>query len=296
MQLKIKQGTPKWHEWRNKGIGGSDAAAVLKESPYHTPYSLYREKKGLPLHNDNEDKEFIFSMGHKYEAKMRQEFSNLVGVEMNPVCFESDARPFMKASLDGFDPMVGVLEAKLTSTQVLNGAKNLREIPRHHFIQMQHQMIVAGCDIGTWFGMDMKGNATIVPNIKLDKKFMKTLILEEEFFWNRILEDREPKITENDYLVITDQEQIKIYNKLVDFKKAKDDADEQYKDYLDLLTKLAEHNRVSCGKVKLAKVKRQGSIDYKKIPHVNRMRPETLNKYRKPDSLYWKSVIAKEKK
>ena len=44
-----------WLEARRKGIGGSDAAAILGMSHYSTPYSVFAEKMGaLPEKEDSE--------------------------------------------------------------------------------------------------------------------------------------------------------------------------------------------------------------------------------------------------
>jgi predicted phage-related endonuclease len=44
-----------WLEWRKKGIGGSDAGAIMGLNPYSSAFQVYCDKKGLmPETEDNE--------------------------------------------------------------------------------------------------------------------------------------------------------------------------------------------------------------------------------------------------
>ena len=36
-----------WLSWRRRGIGGSDAAAVMGQSPFCTKRDLYYDKRGI---------------------------------------------------------------------------------------------------------------------------------------------------------------------------------------------------------------------------------------------------------
>ena len=38
-----------WLKERQKGIGGSDVAAILGMSPWRTPYQVWEEKSELPI-------------------------------------------------------------------------------------------------------------------------------------------------------------------------------------------------------------------------------------------------------
>lgn len=40
-------------DFRKKGIGGSDVAAILKHSPFMTPLMVYNSKVGIPYHKEN---------------------------------------------------------------------------------------------------------------------------------------------------------------------------------------------------------------------------------------------------
>lgn len=55
-KIKIKHGSPAWLEFRKKGIGGSDAAAILGLSPFKTNVQVWEEKTGRRVPDDISDK------------------------------------------------------------------------------------------------------------------------------------------------------------------------------------------------------------------------------------------------
>ena len=44
-----------WLEWRRKGIGGSDAAAILGISPFATARDIYYDKLNILAFEENDD-------------------------------------------------------------------------------------------------------------------------------------------------------------------------------------------------------------------------------------------------
>lgn len=55
-----------WLAYRRKGIGGSDAAAVLGISPFRTGVDLYYDKLGLPV-DDSDENWVAMEMGNLLE-------------------------------------------------------------------------------------------------------------------------------------------------------------------------------------------------------------------------------------
>lgn len=207
--VELDQNSEAWLEWRKAGIGASEAPVVEGISPYRTIRDLFLEKKGVPRIED-EDKSYIFSLGHKTEGLIRKEFQDLMKVEMNPICLVHPEFGYIRASLDGFDPKFGVLEAKLVGQDVLKNARN-GVIPKHHYSQMQHQMETAGCDISQYFAHDGKKSGVLV-EVKADKEYIKRLLDLEHNFWRDVQENRIPPLSDRDYLIPEDQELLKALN------------------------------------------------------------------------------------
>lgn len=192
--IDLAQGSPEWLAWRRTGLGGSDAPIIEELSPYRHPRDLWFEKRGtLPHPESRGRKSYILERGHQVEMIIRREFEQKTGVLMAPLCAEHRSRPFMLASLDGFDPgRYGILEAKLVGKRVLAEAKDRNKIPPHHFAQIQHQLEVADVEVCQWYGHTGSNDRAIV-EIKRDRAYAARLISLEERFWERVQSGSPPQ-------------------------------------------------------------------------------------------------------
>lgn len=286
----IQQGTPEWHAWRNAGLGGSDAPIITGESPYRTALQLYQEKIGAPVTVDSDDNEFIFSKGHQTEGLIRKQFRDLTGAEMKPICLVHPEFAHIRASLDGFDPKLGVLEAKLVGQEVLAKSR-AGEIPAHHRTQIQHQLAVSGADLGQWFGHDGKKNGVLV-EVRRDAEFIKRLLDMEHEFWVRIREKNAPALSPRDYLI---PEDLRLLCQLREAKELAENAAAAYDALKEKAVALYQHERIAGAGVKLFKVERQGSINYKNIPEVQALSPNYLEKFRGNGSVSWTIRLSNKK-
>lgn len=66
-----------WLKARQKGIGGSDVAAILGINPYRTPLDIYREKT-TEITEDRAPSEAAY-WGTQLESIVAQEFSKRTG-------------------------------------------------------------------------------------------------------------------------------------------------------------------------------------------------------------------------
>lgn len=136
------QGTPEWHIWRAKGIGSSEAAAVMGVSPYMTREDLLLEKigKGKPV-KINE----AMRLGTRWESAARALFFFEHDVECDPAEIIHPEHNFIRASLDGYNPDLGFfLEIKYMGQKNFDKASAQRAIQKHHDVQVQHQFLVTG--------------------------------------------------------------------------------------------------------------------------------------------------------
>jgi len=278
----LQQNTPEWHAWRNAGLGGSDAPIVTGESPYRTPLQLYREKIGEPIVSDEDGNDFIFSKGHQTEGLIRKQFQDLTGVEMQPLCLVHPQFEHLRASLDGFDPKLGVLEAKLVGQVALEQARE-GIIPSHHRTQIQHQLAVSECDVAQWFGHDGKKNGVLV-EVRRDEEFIKHLLDLEHEFWERVRTRQAPPLSMRDYLI---PEDLRLLAQLRDAKEMAENAQAAYEALKEQVVNTYHHPRIAGAGIKLFKVERQGSINYKSVPELKSLDQEYLEKYRGKGSVSW---------
>ena len=88
-----------WLEYRKKGIGGSDVAAIMGISPFATIRDLFYNKTGVqPVIQEEEESNWVAKeVGHRLEDLVAEIFSKKTGLEVFPVrvMFRHPLYPFM---------------------------------------------------------------------------------------------------------------------------------------------------------------------------------------------------------
>ena len=142
-----------WLAYRRKGIGGSDAAAVLGISPFMTARDLYYDKLGISAQSDEENW-VAKEIGHLLEPLVAMIFEKRTGLKVyqRKVMFQHPQYPWMLADLDYLvempDGSRAILECKTTTS---NSADNWwyagKEIvPVYYESQGRHYMAVTNID------------------------------------------------------------------------------------------------------------------------------------------------------
>lgn len=180
----------RWLTERGKGIGSSDAAAVLGLSPWRTPLAVYAEKLGLVEPDPQSEAAY---WGTRIEPLVLERFRAETGRDVKPGgrLIRSVERPWQLCTLDGTqvstgrsDP--GVVEIKCTA---LRGRWD-DGVPDYVETQVQHQLAVTGfqwASVAVLFG----GSEFFWIDVERDEKFIATLTAAEAAFWQAII-DREP--------------------------------------------------------------------------------------------------------
>ena len=116
------EGLPReqWLEYRRKGIGGSDAAAVLGISPFRTGRDLYYDKLNIVTADDAENWVQL-EVGTLLEPLVAKIFARKTGYKIyrRPFMFQHPLYPWMLADLDYMvelpDGTTAILEIKTTN-------------------------------------------------------------------------------------------------------------------------------------------------------------------------------------
>jgi len=191
MNVQVATNRHEWLELRMKGIGGSDAAAILGLDPYKSPFDVYAEKLGLkPEQPDNE----AMRQGRDLEQYVAERFMEVTGkkVRRRNGILQHPEHHFMIGNIDRW--VVGEkagFEAKTTS--VLNRAKfSQGEFPPNYYVQCVHYMAVTGAE--RWYlAVLVLNKAFHVFTIERDEAEIKALIEAEKNFWeNHVLKQIPP--------------------------------------------------------------------------------------------------------
>ena len=93
-----------WLAWRRKGIGGSDAAAIMGISPFRTARDIYYDKLNIAPQENSEENWVALKMGHLLEDLVAEIFSHKTGLEVLQIkrMFQHPLHKFMLADVDYF--------------------------------------------------------------------------------------------------------------------------------------------------------------------------------------------------
>lgn len=136
-----------WLSWRRKGIGGSDAAALVGLSRWATPFSVYADKMGLS--EDKPDTEAM-RQGRDLEEYVARRFADDTGKRVRR-CNAILVHPQYDFLLANVDRMVDGENAGLeckTMNPRSPAAAQLEDgsVPEQYYCQCQHYMMVTGCE------------------------------------------------------------------------------------------------------------------------------------------------------
>ena len=198
-----------WHEYRRKGIGGSEAAAVLGLSPFCTARDVYYEKIGVKPATKDEQNWVAKQVGHRLESLVAEIFavktSLRVGKGNDMYCHPEYL--FMLANIDYFVDMAdgtrAILECK---TSNVNSRDKWADgaIPVNYEMQVRHYMAVMNIDtafIACLFGNS--DNDFVYCRIDRDYDYEQDIIEQERYFWEEYVQKKtEPPYTESGDLAI----------------------------------------------------------------------------------------------
>lgn len=201
-----------WLEYRRRGLGGSDAAAVLGVSPFATARDLYYDKTKQISYGDDEANWVAKKMGHLLEDLVAEIFHEKTGYRIYQIkkMFTHPIYTHMLADIDYFvelpDGTTAILEIKTTNYNAkdhwwYNGQKI---VPINYEIQGRHYMCVMNLD--RVYYCCLYGNnedEAIIRHIDRDLDYESELIALEQHFWqNNVLAQVPPPYTEDGDLII----------------------------------------------------------------------------------------------
>ena len=198
-ELDLEQGSQRWLDFRQSGIGGSDAsliAAFFLDQPW--PYGtwagadlwkLWAQKTGRIKVKPARDRSDAstgyvdpFVHGHKTEPLARDWYSRTTGEFAPPAVLQSTEREFMFASLDGWNPESKVvLEIKCPKEKAEHNKAKEGQIPERYYAQFQHNLCVAE-GIELHYVSFFEGDG-VLTKVLPDTPFLTRLRDAEMVFW-----------------------------------------------------------------------------------------------------------------
>jgi putative phage-type endonuclease len=188
----------KWLAERRKGVGASEAAAILGLDPYKGPIAVYADKV---LGEEKPDTDAMW-LGRTLEPAVVERVAKEIGLDatMSGVLYRSAERPWQLATLDA--TLEGSLDGRLVrvplEVKVTGGAwSDEKGAPVHHVTQVQHQLQVVDDAPCAFLGALLIARPVrfLWQRIERDDAFAQELLNpEEERFWQRVLDGRPPTV------------------------------------------------------------------------------------------------------
>lgn len=189
-----------WLQWRCRGLGGSDIAAVLGLSKWMSATELWLIKTGQKKPDSEPNEAMIW--GTKIEPLLRQHFTELTGkpvVEIHAI-LQHPKYSFCLADLDGLtvsdtgEP--AILELKTCSAYKQNLWAD-GGIPIEYQCQIQHYLMVTGLSKAYCMVL-LGGNHIELREVDADLQTQAMLLQAEKEFWLHVQEGSKPPVDGSD--------------------------------------------------------------------------------------------------
>lgn len=246
----LTQGSDAWHEWRLGGIGASEVPVLMLEDDRRTPRDIWRVKTGRIT--EPREANFAMQRGIEAEPKIRALYELYNDVEMPPKNLVHPEIPYLRASADGFNEIASKgAEFKYPGAEK-HALAVAGKIPLCYVGQVQAQLFVSGAF--NWDYVSYNGVDIAVVNQKPDFNYIDRMLKVVDEFWKCVVENREPPITDRDYLELNDEKHMQTCERYR-HAKANNHAAREVKHLRDLIvaTVPAVHNRILCNEVEIVR-------------------------------------------
>ena len=280
--INLEQGSPKWIEFRNTRLGGSDIPSLMNlPEAYGNRTSLIQDKINPVTKEHSEFTKRLFQDGHDFELAVRE--SNPRGFQFTPQVVQHKSEDRFISSLDGINlEHQIILEVKSTRKDAYLYMARNGLVPEVYNYQIQWCLFVTGYEVAHLYVVDSTCGDTYFIEVKRDQNLIDKIVIEAHKFLAELSTGIEPYIQlEN----ITVQNIANIKNNIKHYKKLIAEAENQVQEQAEQLLKEYKATKIEgCG-VRIQIVTKKGSVQYKKIEALKGI---DLDKYRAPSSSYVK--------
>ncbi len=183
-----------WLKARQRGIGGSDAAALILPPDvykWHRPKDIYEDKT---TERTDDSSPLACEVGHYLEPFVAAKFTEATGIRvhnLNRILLNPEL-PHMFANIDRklYGANVGL---EIKTTNAYNDKRFTEDTyPAEYYVQMQHYMAVTGWDM--WYLAALIGNHRFVwYEVPRNDDDIAEIIYIEKKFWDEIVVPRNEK-------------------------------------------------------------------------------------------------------
>jgi putative phage-type endonuclease len=276
--IEIEQRSSQWLKLRGSSVGSSEVSTVMGTSPFETPFGLWQIKTGRkPPVKVNA----AMQRGIDYEDTARDLLERVSGISFTPKMFEHDTKSFMRVSLDGINADHSIIcEIKCPTSDGLRQYGKEGKVPQYYESQIEYQMLVSGArkaKFFTWYSND----EFYLIDMEFDEKRGKEIEDKVTEFWQYILSDTPPQLTDKDYKEEISPSWQALAGEYLRLKSQFKDIESRFKEaeaQLKTKFKTLGHPAIKGAGVSLLEYDKKGLVNYSAIPELSNV---DLEKYRK---------------
>ena len=208
-QPELAQSGAAWHDYRAKGVGGSEVAKILGQSGYGDPLSVWKEKMDAKKGVDSPSFENAdMKRGKDLEPRASSQYEDLMGWQSPPLCVIHDEYDFVRCSLDGLrepsDDLVLEIKAPRDrghekSLRVRSDPSAFRALIPHYYCQVQYQLLITGAPLAHFvsynespqFGPD----SFCLIEVPADAAYQQEILDRVRWFWDFVEREVPPPTT-----------------------------------------------------------------------------------------------------
>jgi putative phage-type endonuclease len=278
--MQLQQNTPEWLEFRKNYLGASDAPIIMGDSPWRTPFQLWKDKLGV---GEPQSMSSAMQRGVDMEQAARDWFEDKTGIAIYPEVVLHPEIPYLMASIDGMsEDRKIIVEIKCPGKADHCVAKN-GSPPAKYYSQLQHQIEV--CKVEKTYYLSFDGKDGILLVVEKDEDYIKNLLTREAEFWDCVNEFRAPDLCDRDYIVRDDDIWLELAEEWNDLQEKLRCLQDREKELRSSFGVMADGRNCHGGGIKVTKVIRKGVIDYASIPGMNLI---DVEKYRRKPTEFLK--------
>lgn len=261
--IQLKQGSQAWLDYRRTMRNATETAAVLGESPWTSQYQLWLQKTGRSVVAVTA----AMQHGTDMEPLARSAYEAQSGNIMQPLVLQDGA---YSASLDGMN-LEGdlILEVKCPykgRDSALWKEVAAGHVPGHYWLQVQHQLLVAGAALADFWVFD--GQQGLLLPVERDETAMERIKHGWDVFQTYLDADTPPPLTDADTVIREDGAWSMAARALSEAKAAADSADALLAQAREALVALALHPRETGAGVSVTRFWKAGAVAYAKVPEL----------------------------
>jgi len=286
----MEQGSKEWLDLRKSKIGSSDIPVIMGISPWKTAYKLWLEKTNRIKEGEAT---FFMKRGKEEEEMVRSMYTGMTSIDVIPSIKFHKEVDWAMASLDGLT-LNGehLVEIKVVSKGSYESIKR-KGIPDYYLAQMQWQLLVSDAATADFFAYCADDGRTVLLKVVPDLEFQKEMLEKASEFYDCLINDYPPPISEKDYVLVDSEEMISASKEYRKVKEEQKSLDEKEKIIKQQLIDLTDEGNVFCpkGGIKISTIHKDGAVDLKPLCLKFAISEEVLNSFRKKPIVYRKIDI-----